>query len=116
MRWWWPFGSVPEIEPLDLRARLDAGHHLQLVDVRTPREYARGHIHGAVLAPLLSLTRRLPELELDPADPVVAICRSAHRSVPAVRLLRGRGYTAIQLAGGMNRWRRRGYPEVGEGR
>lgn len=113
MRWWWPFGSVPQIEPLDLRARLQAGHRLQLLDVRSPRAYGRGHIDGARPAPLRSLPGGLPELGLDPAEVVVAICRTTRRSVPAVRFLRERGYAAIQLAGGMDRWRRNRFPEVG---
>jgi rhodanese-related sulfurtransferase len=41
----------------------------------------------------------------------VAICKTAHRSIPAVRLLRQQGYNAQQVAGGMDRWRSAGLPE-----
>jgi rhodanese-related sulfurtransferase len=43
---------------------------------------------------------------------VVAICLSAHRSPPGVRLLRQAGIDARQLAGGMLAWRRAGLPVV----
>ncbi len=109
--WWVPFGSVPEISAIDLQAALDGDHPPQIVDVRTEAEFHRGHIRGAVSAPITALGDRLPALRLDPARPVVAICLSAHRSIPAVRLLRSRGFEAAQLAGGMLAWRAAGLSE-----
>ena len=58
------------------------------------------------------LPRRLPQLGLERGRPVVAICLTAHRSIPAVRLLRRAGFDAAQLAGGMLAWRAAGFPEV----
>jgi rhodanese-related sulfurtransferase len=109
--WWLPFGRVPEIAAAELAAALDGAAPPQLVDVRTPGEYHAGHIHGAVLAPITQLAARAPALGLDPARPVVAVCLSAHRSIPAVRLLQRLGFRAAQLAGGMHAWRARGLPE-----
>ena len=43
--------------------------------------------------------------------PVVAICLTAHRSIPAVRLLHRHGFAAAHLAGGMLAWRAAGFPE-----
>ena len=112
MRWrdWLPFGRVPEMTPEDLANRLARGPAVQLLDVRTALEYRQGHIAGAVHVPVPSLAAALPSLGLDPQLPVVAICKTAHRSIPAVRLLEGEGFTAMQLAGGMDRWRRLGLP------
>jgi rhodanese-related sulfurtransferase len=62
--------------------------------------------------PITSLTELLPALDLDPARRVVAICLTAHRSIPAVRLLLRHGFDAAQLAGGMLAWRAAGFPEV----
>jgi rhodanese-related sulfurtransferase len=114
MRWrdWLPFGRVPEVAPDDLARRLADDTPVQLVDVRTGLEFRQGHIAGARHVPVLALEAALPELALDPQVPVVAICKTAHRSIPAVRLLQGRGLRAMQLAGGMDRWRRRGLPVV----
>jgi rhodanese-related sulfurtransferase len=108
---WLPIGTVPELAPAELHARLGRSPAPQVVDVRTAMEFAHGHIEGAVSVPVQELPRRLDALGLDPARPVVAICLSAHRSIPAVRLLRERGFDAFQLAGGMLAWRAARLPE-----
>ncbi|HOU90382.1 MAG TPA: rhodanese-like domain-containing protein [Polyangiaceae bacterium] len=101
--WWLPFGAVPEITAAELAARLAKGERLQLLDVRTRREHAQSRVPGAVSVPITELSTRLDEL--DPQRPTVAICLSAHRSVPAVRLLQRRGFRdVVQLAGGMRAW------------
>jgi rhodanese-related sulfurtransferase len=112
LRRWHPFGSVPEIGPRDLLDALRAESPPVLLDVRTRVEWERSHIAGSVNVSILSLRDRLPAIALDPARSVVAICLSAHRSVPAVRLLRERGYVAAQLAGGMLAWWRAKLPVV----
>ena len=109
--WWLPFGSVPELSPAELAEALARPRPPQLVDVRSGPEHAAGRIAGARHAPVTSLAARLDGLALDPARPVVAICLTAHRSIPAVRLLRRLGFDARQLAGGMLAWRAAGLPE-----
>jgi rhodanese-related sulfurtransferase len=109
--WWLPFGAVPEIAPASLSVALQAPRPPLLLDVRTPQEFAAGRIEGAVNVPITSLAGRLAQLGLDPTRPVVAICLTAHRSIPAVRLLRAQGFGASQLAGGMLAWRAAGLPE-----
>lgn len=104
LRTWTPLGAVPEIAPTELHAALQGDEPPQLLDVRTALEWTQSRIAGAVSVPITSLSTRLPGLGLDPARPVVAICLSAHRSIPAVRVLRERGFTAVQLAGGMLAW------------
>jgi rhodanese-related sulfurtransferase len=108
--WWLPFGQVPEIPPESLVEALDRAPAPQLLDVRTPAEFAGGHIAGAVNVPVGDLAGRLDTLTLDKSRPVVAICLSAHRSIGAVRLLRDRGFDALQLAGGMLAWHSAGLP------
>ena len=110
--WWFPFGHVPEILARELAARLSAQPPLQIVDVRSHFEFARGHIRGAVNVPIGAFRRRLDGLKLDRSRPVVAICLTGHRSIPAVRLLRQRGYDAFQLAGGMIAWRAAGLADA----
>lgn len=113
--WWLPFGRVPEIGAVELRQSLATEPRPQLIDVRTHAEFRGGHIGGAVNVPLQELKGRLPSLALDPARPVIAICRSAHRSIPAVRLLQTRGFgQAVQLQGGMQAWWREDLPGVRE--
>lgn len=102
--WWLPFGRVPEIDAVELKTQLDRREPLQLVDVRSAGEFASGHIKGAINVPVQQLRSALPTLTLDPNRPVIAICASAHRSPPAVRLLRRAGYDAKQLRSGMIAW------------
>jgi rhodanese-related sulfurtransferase len=109
--WWLPFGAVPSVSAVQLAKDL-AGHAApQLVDVRTAVEFERGRVRGAISAPIHTLGDRLGSLGLDPSRRVVAICLTAHRSIPAVRLLRSRGFDAAQLAGGMLAWRAAGLAE-----
>ncbi len=109
--WWWPFGTVPEMTPAELTRAMKSRKPPQLLDVRSAAEHAQGHIGGVKLVPLPELRQRLPGLGLDASRPVVAICRSGHRSRPAVRLLRSAGYDARQLTGGMIAWARAGGPQ-----
>lgn len=109
--WWFPFGSVPEIPPRKLASDLATMAAPQVLDVRTEGEFLRGHVRSAVLVPIAELHARLPGLGLARDRKVVAICLTAHRSIPAVRLLRRSGFDAVQLAGGMIAWRAAGFPE-----
>lgn len=110
--WWLPFGAVPEIPPRKLAGDLAVDPAPQVLDVRTGPEFRRGHVAGAIWVPIDALPRRLPALGLERGRPVVAICLTAHRSIPAVRLLRRAGFEAAQLAGGMLAWRAAGFPEI----
>ncbi len=115
--WWWPFGAVPEVAPkkLDLM-RKEGSAPPQLIDVRNSMEWRSGHIRGAIHVPITDLDSRIAGLKLDPARPIVAICRAAHRSIPAVRLLRRHGFdNACQLQGGMLAWQRSGLPVERDG-
>jgi rhodanese-related sulfurtransferase len=112
--WWLLFGRVPEISASELSdMQKDGG--AQLIDVRTPLEFAVGHLTGARNVPIYRFQRALPSLELDPNRPIVAICATAHRSLPAVRLLRAAGYkNVVQLKGGMLNWYASGLPTTRE--
>jgi rhodanese-related sulfurtransferase len=110
--WWLPFGRVPEIAPSALAELVERGPAPQIVDVRTPAEFARGHVRGARNVPVMALPSRLDSLSLERGRPVVAVCLTAHRSVPAVRLLHQRGFDAVQLTGGMMAWRAEKLPEA----
>jgi phage shock protein E len=75
----------------------------RLVDVRTPGEFAAGHLPGAVNIPLQQLDDRLAELE-PKGSPVVLYCRSGHRSGNAARTLKSAGFAAVHDLGSMSRW------------
>ncbi len=71
-----------------------------ILDVRTPAEYARGHVDGAVNIPVNALRDHLDELPKD--KPLYLICQSALRSYIGCRVLTQLGYECSHLAGG---WR-----------
>jgi phage shock protein E len=75
----------------------------RLVDVRTPQEYASGHIDGAINIPVQELEARVSELA--PKDKeLVVYCRSGNRTKTAVRILEGAGYTRVYDLGPMSAW------------
>ena len=85
-----------------LHALLNTGR-VTILDVREPREYAQGHIPGAVLLPLGRLQGGLAELPRD--RPLVAVCLSGRRSATAVGILAAAGFPEVySLAGGMTAW------------
>jgi rhodanese-related sulfurtransferase len=78
---------------------------LTVIDVRTPAEYAGGHLPGALNIPLDDLRRALPAIE-DAASRghLLLVCASGRRSENACRILAGHGVTAATLAGGTGAW------------
>lgn len=82
-----------------------------ILDVRTPAEWAEGHIPDATLIPLDELPNRLSELPAD--EEIVVICRSGNRSAQARDILLGAGFESVtSVAGGMNQWSANGFPVV----
>ncbi|MHC3474822.1 rhodanese-like domain-containing protein [Streptomyces sp. 7R007] len=80
-------------------------HELTVIDVRTPAEYASGHLPGAVNIPLDSIRRALPEIRhaAGRAD-VLVVCASGGRSENACKLLAQQGIVTATLAGGTGAW------------
>lgn len=83
-----------------------------LLDVREPDEWTAGHAPEATHIPLGDLGQRTSEI---PADRTVyVICRSGHRSGMATQALNKAGWTAVNVAGGMQDWAAVGLPMVSE--
>jgi len=80
-----------------------------LLDVRTPGEYAEGHIAGATLIPVQVLAERLSEVPKDKR--VYVYCHSGNRSARASKLLAEHGFNNIEnMMGGIVAWKDAGYP------
>jgi molybdopterin/thiamine biosynthesis adenylyltransferase/rhodanese-related sulfurtransferase len=100
-----------DIGPRDLKARLDRGDEVALVDVREPHEAAIARIAGAVLIPLRSLPARLAEL--DRGRELVLLGHHGQRSMRALELLRRSGSAKLKnLRGGIDAWSREADPAV----
>jgi adenylyltransferase/sulfurtransferase len=94
--------GIPEITPRDLKARLDKGDDLYILDVREPHEYKICNLNGHLI-PLGDLPARVSEL--DSAREIVAHCRSGVRSGKAVEFLQQAGFRKIwNLKGGILAW------------
>jgi rhodanese-related sulfurtransferase len=74
-----------------------------VLDVRTPPEYAEGHIPGAAFMPLHVVPLRISEL--DRSTTYVVVCESGARSAQATAYLLQQGYDARSMTGGMAAWR-----------
>jgi adenylyltransferase/sulfurtransferase len=95
--------SVMEITVQELRAELDAGRRLLLLDVRQPWEYAVCHLEGSTLIPMGELQQRLEEI---PADvDIVTVCHTGRRSLLAAHMLQAAGISRVRsLHGGVHAW------------
>jgi len=71
----------------------------QVVDVRTPREFAGWHFPGAVNIPVQDLYRR--RQEIDPNQIIVVYCRSGHRASQAKQILLDNGFRDVKNGGGL---------------
>jgi|SRR6266851_1811605 len=92
-----------EITPAELKARLNSGDKLVLVDVREPWEQEICRIEGARLVPLGELAASLNTLP--DVDEVICYCHHGMRSLDAAAWLRFQGFEkAKSLAGGIERW------------
>jgi rhodanese-related sulfurtransferase len=90
------------LSPQELKALLDQGQ-VRLLDVRQAEELEIASVAGAVHIPLNELPGRLGEL--DPAQPVVAMCHHGVRSEMAGRVLERNGFTQVaHLSGGIDAW------------
>ena len=96
---------IPELTPVSLKARLDAGEDLLLIDVREPFEVELAHIEGAQLIPLGQIEGAFGELEHWKERPVVLHCHSGARSRHACQLLVSKGFSQVEnLQGGIDAW------------
>ncbi|MEU2287478.1 rhodanese-like domain-containing protein [Streptomyces sp. NPDC013178] len=95
------------LTPAQAHARL---HELTVIDVRTPGEYASGHLPDAHNIPLDHLDAALPALKTaaDRGD-LLVVCASGARSAEACRRLTEAGITAATLTGGTDSWTQLGH-------
>jgi len=96
-------GGIPEITAEELKARIDRGDDLQILDVREPHEVQICRIANSIVIPLGEIPKRAQEL--DPKRELVVHCKVGGRSAKAVAFLRENGYPqAINLKGGILAW------------
>lgn len=92
----------------ELKARLDAGEKLNIIDVREPDEYAEYNI-GAKLVPLGKIqSMQVDELEDLKDEEIIVHCRSGKRSMTACLFLETLGFSnTVNVEGGVLAWKER---------
>lgn len=95
----------------ELKTRLDEKDNLQVVDVRSQKEWEEGHVPGATHI-------HVPDLEeeadtLDREQPVVTYCGSGYRASIAASILKREGFAHVyNVPGSISAWQAAGYPTV----
>ena len=99
------------ISASDARAMMQSSSNILIVDVRTPEEYAQGHLKGAINIPLSDLPLRIVKFEQN--RPILVYCQTGYRSAEASSILMKAGFTKVyNLEGGITAWINAGYPTV----
>lgn len=99
--------AIAALSPEQAHTRLT---ELTVIDVRTPGEYAAGHLPGAHNVPLDHLDTALPALKTAAdRDGLLIVCASGARSAEACRRLAAQGISAATLTGGTSAWSRLGH-------
>lgn len=120
MRWQGSYDAIRDMSPkwgaqgVDaFKTSMDAGVNIVFVDVRTPKEWSEGIVPNAVMINLNDLPKAqsIAMLPTDQNAIVGVYCKAGHRSALAMTFLNQLGYkNAISMNGGMDAWRKAGYP------
>jgi len=97
---------ISTIAPAQLIEQMERKNpNLVLLDVRTPEEFAAGHIAGAINIPHDQLPNRLAEIAGAKSKELVVYCRSGRRSEIALETLKSQGFKDVKhLEGDMLKW------------
>ena len=101
--------AITKVDPATAESLVKQG--VTVLDVRTPEEYATGHIAGAVNVNWEGADFAAQVKQLDPATPVLVYCHSGNRSGQAVQVMEQEGFQRIfDLGGGVLAWNAAGQP------
>jgi phage shock protein E len=95
-----------DITPAEVKARLEKGDGVVILDVRTKEEYESktGHLPGAILIPVQELENRYQELDSLKSKEIVAYCLAGGRSARASKFLGEKGFKVLNMVGGITAW------------
>jgi rhodanese-related sulfurtransferase len=95
--------GISELEPAELKQRLDRGEALSMLDVREPEEIQIAELPGAIHIPMNDIPARLSELDRDAQW--VVVCHHGIRSAQVAMYLAQMGFTRVaNLRGGIEEW------------
>ena len=94
---------VVDITPKQLKARLDAGEAIDIIDIREPWEVAQGTLAEARPIPMDDVPEQLSDIPTD--KPVVLMCHTGRRSEALAIWMETEGFeNVLNLVGGIERW------------
>ncbi len=99
--------DIKNVTVVELKSKIENNEDIQILDVRTPKEWAEGTIKKAVKVNVFDddfATKS--EKVLDKNKEVYVYCRSGRRSLKASEILVKKGYKAINVKGGYNAWKK----------
>ncbi len=106
--------SAKETSAEQLQAALGKDSKILVIDVRSPQEFAAGHIPGAVNIPLDELSRKLEQMKVSKDTTLVTTCEHGGRSSRAAVELQKLGYPTASFCT-LDSWKKCGYKiETGE--
>ncbi|HEY0488629.1 MAG TPA: rhodanese-like domain-containing protein [Telluria sp.] len=110
---------LPALQPRGKRASiLEATQMINrakttILDVRSPEEFAKGHLRDAKNIPLSDLGSRIGELDKQKTKAVVVVCQQGTRADKAAKMLQKAGFDdVVSLDGGLTAWTAAGLPTV----
>lgn len=103
--------DVPQITAEEVKQALGEDQDLLLLDVRTPEEFAKNRIKGAINLPIDQIEAKIASVIQDKQKIIYVYCLSASRSVHAVGVMKKLGYTNVyNMTSGLLAWRAKQYP------
>jgi rhodanese-related sulfurtransferase len=100
--------SKPSISPAELLRRIDNGEAPAILDVRSPAEFAHGHVPGAVNVPFNAIGSRMSEVPGGRSGELIVYCGHGPRAFVAAMMLRRLGRQVRYLRGHWAGWQRAG--------
>ena len=98
------FNKFKSLSPMLAVAKMNSNDAL-IIDVREPHEFIKGHIENAINTPLSKLADRLNQFNQQKDIPVIVVCQTGSRSVPACKTLIKSGFNDVyNITGGMQAW------------
>lgn len=103
--------DVPKVTVDELKASLDSKEDVLLLDVRTPEEFGRNRLKGAINLPIDQVSEKALSVIPDKNRKVYVYCLSGSRSVHGVDMMKKLGYTSVyNVASGLLAWRANHFP------
>jgi phage shock protein E len=96
--------SVNQYTPAETEAKMRNSLNIVFLDVRTKQEKKNGSMKGSIHIPLHELRAKAGELERYRGKEIICYCRTGSRSISAASILKGKGYNASSLKGGISSW------------